>query len=207
MKFLASTASALALASVFPDATLAKDNTSIRRRLISQQDPCRLVQVPKSPKYSSEGRTSASNYGVSWSCELSLKDAQSTGKKSVPIEGLTEEDLRNIEEGGETYLLAFGGTFENGRLVLPEGAAREFIKNPFDDDEPQSTPEVDERTFKVYAMMLLTAGGTCGNGDRGDGVCADGSCCSEYGWCGTDVEHCGGGGTSPPAGATQVAMA
>jgi hypothetical protein len=32
--------------------------------------------------------------------------------------------------------------------------------------------------------------GTCGNGDRGDGICAwEGYCCSEWGWCGTTSEY------------------
>ena len=32
--------------------------------------------------------------------------------------------------------------------------------------------------------------GTCGNGDRGDGICAwEGYCCSEWGWCGTTAEY------------------
>jgi len=32
--------------------------------------------------------------------------------------------------------------------------------------------------------------GTCGEGDRGNGVCADGTCCSQYGFCGTTEEYC-----------------
>ena len=31
----------------------------------------------------------------------------------------------------------------------------------------------------------------CGGGNRGNGVCADGTCCSQYGWCGTSAAHCG----------------
>jgi len=34
--------------------------------------------------------------------------------------------------------------------------------------------------------------GTCGDGNIGNGICADGTCCSQYGWCGTSAEHCGG---------------
>ncbi|KAL7425827.1 hypothetical protein ACHAXM_000190, partial [Skeletonema potamos] len=39
------------------------------------------------------------------------------------------------------------------------------------------------------------------------GVCADGTCCSQFGWCGTSAEHCsggggGGGGGSPPSPST-----
>ena len=32
---------------------------------------------------------------------------------------------------------------------------------------------------------------TCGNGQVGNGICPnEGECCSEWGWCGTDPEHC-----------------
>ncbi|KAL3775108.1 hypothetical protein ACHAW5_001511 [Stephanodiscus triporus] len=44
-----------------------------------------------------------------------------------------------------------------------------------------------------------TSAGTCGNGLRGDGTCPDpNDCCSIYGYCGTDAEHC----SSPPSSAT-----
>ena len=45
---------------------------------------------------------------------------------------------------------------------------------------------------------------TCGNGQVGDGTCINGECCSEWGWCGTDPEHCG---TSEPTstGPTSIA--
>eukprot|EP00985_Skeletonema_marinoi_P016898 scaffold9175_cov115-Skeletonema_marinoi.AAC.3 len=43
--------------------------------------------------------------------------------------------------------------------------------------------------------------GTCGDGNRGNGICSDGKCCSQYGWCGSSSAHCsgGGGGVSPPS--------
>jgi hypothetical protein len=45
-----------------------------------------------------------------------------------------------------------------------------------------------------------------GGGDRGDGICPDGTCCSRYGWCGTTPEYCDGVvavvvATSPPSAA------
>ncbi|KAI2505082.1 Chitinase class I [Fragilaria crotonensis] len=40
----------------------------------------------------------------------------------------------------------------------------------------------------------------CGGGSRGNGVCSDGTCCSQYGWCGTTAEHCKGTGGSPCGG-------
>ena len=33
-------------------------------------------------------------------------------------------------------------------------------------------------------------GGSCGNGNIGDGRCSSGECCSEHGWCGTSPAHC-----------------
>jgi hypothetical protein len=33
---------------------------------------------------------------------------------------------------------------------------------------------------------------TCGGCLVGNGMCADGSCCSQYGWCGTTSAHCSG---------------
>ena len=36
-------------------------------------------------------------------------------------------------------------------------------------------------------------GGTCGNGNRGNGICPkQDECCSEHGYCGSTSEHCGG---------------
>jgi len=40
--------------------------------------------------------------------------------------------------------------------------------------------------------------GTCGGGSRGDGVCADGLCCSQWGYCGNTSAHCSGSSPSPP---------
>jgi len=39
-----------------------------------------------------------------------------------------------------------------------------------------------------------SASGTCGNGNRGNLICANGQCCSQWGWCGTSSAHYGGGG-------------
>ncbi|KAI9199665.1 uncharacterized protein BJ171DRAFT_200770 [Polychytrium aggregatum] len=35
-----------------------------------------------------------------------------------------------------------------------------------------------------------SSGGSCGNGKVGNGICADGTCCSKYGWCANDAAHC-----------------
>ncbi len=32
---------------------------------------------------------------------------------------------------------------------------------------------------------------TCGDGNRGIGICADGRCCSQWGWCGSGSSYCG----------------
>jgi hypothetical protein len=46
------------------------------------------------------------------------------------------------------------------------------------------------------ALVYLTAGGTCGGGNAGNGICANaGECCSIFGWCGVTDEHCGSSST------------
>ncbi len=40
------------------------------------------------------------------------------------------------------------------------------------------------------ATSTSFAFGPCGNGVLGNGICLDGTCCSEYGYCGTTAEHC-----------------
>ncbi|KAJ3067800.1 hypothetical protein HDU98_009020 [Podochytrium sp. JEL0797] len=48
-----------------------------------------------------------------------------------------------------------------------------------------------------------TQDGSCGNGSIGTGVCNDGSCCSQWGYCGTTQEFCstnGNDNTSPDSG-------
>ena len=37
--------------------------------------------------------------------------------------------------------------------------------------------------------------GTCGGGVQGNGICPDGSCCSQYFYCGTTSDYCGAGST------------
>jgi len=46
----------------------------------------------------------------------------------------------------------------------------------------------------------VSAPGTCGNGNVGNGICSDTTlCCSEWGWCGTTDAHCSGSNPSPVA--------
>lgn len=47
------------------------------------------------------------------------------------------------------------------------------------------------------APTPVSGDGSCGGGNHGNGICADGACCSEFGWCGTSIEHCGGGAPTP----------
>ena len=47
--------------------------------------------------------------------------------------------------------------------------------------------------------VIVNPEGTCGKGggDRGNGICANGKCCSKFGWCGITPAHCSGE-TFPP---------
>mmetsp|Transcript_29584 Transcript_29584/g.62319 ORF Transcript_29584/g.62319 Transcript_29584/m.62319 type:complete len:522 (+) Transcript_29584:1631-3196(+) len=72
--------------------------------------------------------------------------------------------------------------------------------------------------LSLAAILLLlstnnVSAATCGGGNRGDGICADGLCCSEWGWCGSSSNHCSSGPTpsaptpppTPPTGGPTVA--
>ena len=68
-------------------------------------------------------------------------------------------------------------------------------------DPAHNIPErVDASKQALRAFLKLEVGGgggtggTCGGGNRGNGVCSiEGECCSEFGWCGVDADHCGAG--------------
>jgi hypothetical protein len=51
----------------------------------------------------------------------------------------------------------------------------------------------------INLCFFLGVNETCGDGFRGNGMCDDGSCCSQDGYCGFTAEHCGGEsiGTTP----------
>ncbi|KAL7550058.1 hypothetical protein ACHAWF_016881 [Thalassiosira exigua] len=63
-------------------------------------------------------------------------------------------------------------------------------------NQQQSNPQQPWGNPNVYGVQSVVqattgSGGTCGNGDRGDGLCPiSGECCSQYGHCGTTPAHC-----------------
>ena len=76
-------------------------------------------------------------------------------------------------------------TFLRGGIGNEDSLPLFDIQKPKDDNTPH-----DRRL-----------GGTCGGGNRGNGICPQaGLCCSKWGWCGTSAAHCdvasGGGSTT-----------
>jgi len=57
------------------------------------------------------------------------------------------------------------------------------------------TEWVDPAESYIWLMEVSpdNGEGTCGGGSRGNGVCANGECCSRWGYCGTSAIHCGDG--------------
>lgn len=51
-------------------------------------------------------------------------------------------------------------------------------------------PQEQQQQVSTTTNSQSTVNGTCGYGRRGNGVCADGTCCSEFGWCGTSASIC-----------------
>jgi len=72
-----------------------------------------------------------------------------------------------------------------------------------DTDSPVASPTDSPMSILLgCAAATNNTDGPCGEGDRGNGVCEDGSCCSQYGWCGNSDEHCSSDplrDTAPPA--------
>lgn len=63
--------------------------------------------------------------------------------------------------------------------------------------------ELKSKTSPFAPAHRVLQSGNCGGGNRGDGICASGECCSQYGWCGTSADHCAGNPPpSPPSGGT-----
>jgi hypothetical protein len=54
-----------------------------------------------------------------------------------------------------------------------------------------SAPMSTESTSTAPSELANTPIATCGNGDRGNGICPiEGDCCSHYGWCGNTAKYC-----------------
>jgi len=67
---------------------------------------------------------------------------------------------------------------------------------------PPSNPQTEVQQAPPSSSQTQSNSGTCGNGNVGNGVCPDGTCCSQHGWCGTTDEHCATS-PSPPNTVTQ----
>jgi len=73
-----------------------------------------------------------------------------------------------------------------GAIGVPElfwNCAEIFIA---DANFPTPTPSLPNPSSTTPPPVV----GSCGGGNVGDGVCSDGSCCSEWGWCGDSSIHC-----------------
>ncbi|KAH7392738.1 hypothetical protein BKA66DRAFT_510278 [Pyrenochaeta sp. MPI-SDFR-AT-0127] len=67
-------------------------------------------------------------------------------------------------------------------------------------------------TFAILSLVSGAIAGNCGP-QNGNAVCAQNECCSQYGWCGTTVDHCdaatclkpfsGSASSCKPTGSTQ----
>jgi hypothetical protein len=80
---------------------------------------------------------------------------------------------------------------------VPTSAPQEANCSKCDITVPDDT-EQDECPIVTIA--------TCGNGNRGDGICPfAGYCCSEWGWCGTTAEYCDDNSVAPSPSAVEGA--
>lgn len=79
---------------------------------------------------------------------------------------------------------------EQGKTVHWTGSLHWFLEKDGLADEVNFTPAPTPSPFNDPNVPDFA--GACGSGQRGDGVCANGRCCSQSGWCGTTDLHCSG---------------
>jgi Chitin recognition protein len=115
------------------------------------------------------------------------------------------DPLQQFRDMGCATCIANGGHYcemGNGQPVCSSPQYAAIIPNACKVGEG-GTPYVT--TCDVDAP-LPSALGTCGRGNRGNGICPNIiKCCSDSGWCGTTVDYCGSESRTPvpsPAGGT-----
>ena len=67
--------------------------------------------------------------------------------------------------------------------------AKEKIKS----DLEANVQTLLRQTDRAFTGIDIHVQGFCGYGERGNGICEDGTCCSQHGWCGTSPAYCIGG--------------
>jgi hypothetical protein len=88
-----------------------------------------------------------------------------------------------------------------GRTLSPTVFLQAITEAPVATVEPTPAPTGDEVKCNQECIVYpkdtepeecpKVTVGTCGGGNRGDGICPfEGYCCSQYGWCGTTAEYC-----------------
>ena len=96
----------------------------------------------------------------------------------------------------------------SGTTLSPTIFQHAITEAPVFTPEPTPGPTQDEVKCNQECIVYpkdtepgdcpIATVGTCGNGDRGDGVCPfEGYCCSIWGWCGTTAEYCEDDSTVP----------
>jgi hypothetical protein len=61
------------------------------------------------------------------------------------------------------------------------GTTADHCSEGIDASATAEPEEKDPTSSPTQAPFESSKEGTCGGGDRGDGICADGTCCSKFG--------------------------
>jgi len=134
------------------------------------------------------------NGGASKCCTGTITDAGRTCTSSSDTACLVPEDSgwcsNGITAGDKCCAASCGSCGGTGCSQRPGGASKCC--------GGQITKTCTDSADTACVIPEESIGGTCGNGSRGDGVCSDGTCCSQYGWCGTTSAHCSGNTSLPP---------
>lgn len=142
--------------------------------------------APKDPSYPRRAYLPPASMGTSYSYTLKLPSNLSGSIVLIQWRYTTGNSCKSV--GYDQYPFPWSGT----PLLVP-----------------LCTPGVAEMFWNCAEVSIGSGGGggvpppstgTCGNGNRGNGVCADTTCCSAFGWCGTTTLHCSGSTTTPTPG-------
>ena len=99
------------------------------------------------------------------------------------------------------------GSRGNGQCPISTDCCSQYGYCGTDPEHCATLPPVAEAEAAAISGIVEQTGGTCGGGNVGNGLCPISTdCCSEYGFCGTSIEHCTASTTTQQQDTTGLAI-
>ena len=114
-----------------------------------------------------------------------------------PVGLLFDDTIQNCNWPNQVTCNGCGSNTGAASTSTPTPTVPTPTPTPTAPPTPNPTP-----TAPVTAPVSSTGGGaTCGSGNRGNGICSGGLCCSQWGYCGSGPAYCKGSPVSAPVAA------